>query len=140
MNTIVIDTNILIAALIRNGLVRESLNNHNINFIFPEYGINEIYCYKDEIMTKAEISEREFNILLLRLLKYIKLIPLEIIIDFREEADKIIGNIHKEDAVFIATALAFNCPIWSDDNISRTDVLDDYQKLSVSEVLKSRTK
>ena len=115
MNTIAIDTNIIISALLKDGLKRHLLTNLKLNFVFPEYGLNEIYYYKDEILRKAKINEREFNILLLRLLKYLRLVPLDILINFKEEADKIMGHIHKEDTVFIATALAFNCPVWSDD-------------------------
>ena len=40
---------------------------------------------------------------------------MDIIVNFREEADRIIGFIDRNDASFIATALCFNCPIWSDD-------------------------
>jgi predicted nucleic acid-binding protein len=86
-----------------------------MNFIFPDYGLEEVYYYKDEIIRKSGMSEKEFDVLLLRLLKYIRLVPLGFIIDFKEEAIEIIEHIHKNDVVFIATALAFNCPVWSDD-------------------------
>lgn len=115
MNTIVIDTNVLISALIKDGITRRILTSLEINFIFPEFGLEEIYLNKSEIMEKSELGEKEFNMLLLRLLKYVRLIPTNMIIEFREKADEIIGKIHKEDTAFIATSLAFNCPIWSED-------------------------
>ena len=115
MHTLIIDTNVVISALIKKGLTREILTDFNINFIFPEQGLKEIYFYKSEIIRKAKINEREFDVLLLRLLKYIRLIPTEIFIDFREEAEKIMNKIDKDDTIFVACALAFNCPIWSDD-------------------------
>jgi len=115
MNTLVIDTNILISALIKEGLIREILTNLKLNFIFPELSLEDIYFYKTDIMRKAKINEKQFYTLLLRLLKYVKIIPLDIINSFREEAHEIMGKIDKEDTIFIATALAFNCPIWSDD-------------------------
>ena len=115
MRTLIIDTNVMISALIKNGLTREILTDFNMNFIFPEQGLGEIYFYKSEIIRKAKINERKFDVLLLRLLKYIRLIPTEIFIDFREEADKIMSKIDRDDVVFIACALAFNCSIWSDD-------------------------
>ena len=61
------------------------------------------------------MTGKESDILLLRLLKYIRLIPLEILLPYREYAGKIIGKIDAEDTVFISTALAFNCHVWSDD-------------------------
>jgi len=115
MNILVIDANILISALIKEGLTREILTNLRINFICPENALKSIYSYKKVIIRKAKIDEKTFNIILLRLLKYVNLIPLDIINAFREEADRIIGRIDKEDTIFIATALAFNCPVWSDD-------------------------
>lgn len=115
MNTLVIDANVLISALIKEGFIRQFITDFELNFIFPEFGLEEIYRHKSEIIEKAKINKKEFDVLLLRLLKYIRLIPLEIIISRREEADKIIGHIDKKDAAFIASALAFNCPIWSDD-------------------------
>ena len=115
MNTIVIDTNIIISALIKDGATRKILLDPKFNFIFPEYGLGEIYFYKDYIIKKSKITEEEFDRLLLRMLKYVKLVPSDIIKKFRDLADNIIGKIDKKDTVFIATALAFKCPIWSDD-------------------------
>ena len=112
---ILIDSNILISALIKKGFTRDILTNFNANFLFPEQGLEEIYFYKSEIIRKSKINEKEFYVLLLRLLKYIRLIPIGIFINFKDEANKIMGKIDKDDVLFIATALALNCPIWSDD-------------------------
>jgi predicted nucleic acid-binding protein len=115
MSTLVIDTNILISALIKDSTSRSILTNLKINFIFPQWGIEEIYLYKYSIMKKAGLTEKEFDILLLRMLKYVRLIPADIFAKFKQEADRIIEKIDKNDSAFIATALAFNCPIWSED-------------------------
>jgi len=112
---ILIDSNILISALIKKGFTRDILTNFNVNFLFPEQGLEEIYFYKSEIIKKSKINEKEFYVLLLRLLKYVRLIPIGIFINFKDEANKIIGHIDKTDTIFIAAALALNCPIWSDD-------------------------
>ena len=111
MNTLVIDTNILISALIKEGITREILTNLKINFICPENALKSIYFHKEDILKKSNVDEKTFNIILLRLLKYVNLIPLSILNNFREEADVIMGKIDKEDTIFIATALAFNCPV-----------------------------
>ncbi len=143
MHTRIIDTNVLISALIKKGLTREILTDFNINFIFPEQGLEEIYFYKSEIIRKAKINEREFDVLLLRLLKYIRLIPTEIFVDFREEANKIMNKIDKDDIIFIACALAFDCSIWSDDKhfkkqkeikvFTTKDILENYFKKNEKE-------
>jgi len=112
MNIIVIDTNIFMSALIRDSSTRLLLTNLKINFLFPEFEFKEIEKYKQDILKKSKLSEKEFNILYLRLLKYVRIIPTDVIIKYREESDKIIGHIDNKDTIFVATALAFNCPIW----------------------------
>ena len=112
---IVIDTNIFISALIKNSVTRKMLTDFKINFLIPEFELEEIRNHKQEIILKAGYSEREFDILLLRLLKYVKIAPNDIICKYSKEASEIIEKIDNKDTQFVAAALAFNCPIWSDD-------------------------
>ncbi|MBL7148370.1 MAG: hypothetical protein ISS82_06090 [Nanoarchaeota archaeon] len=105
----------MISALIKKGLTRDILTNFNATFLFPEQGLKEIYFYKSEIIRKSKIDEKGFYVLLLRLLKYVRLIPMDIFINFKDEADKIMGHIDKTDTIFIAVALALNCSVWSND-------------------------
>lgn len=127
---IVIDTNIFISALIKEGITREIILNFDHNFLLPEFAFEEIKEHKSEIIKKSNLFEREFNILFLRLLKYLRIIPANIIFSYREEASKIIGKIDKDDIQFIATALAFNCPIWSND--------DHFQKQKTVKIFKTK--
>ena len=115
MNTFVIDSNVLISALVRDGFVRSMLTDFGMNYIFPEYGVEEIYKYKKLIMKKSGMNTKEFDIILLRLLKYVKLVPLDMATEFEKEAFEIIGHIDEKDVVFVAMALVFDCGIWSDD-------------------------
>lgn len=112
---IVIDTNILMSALIKEGITRYIITDFGLNLLFPELEFREIENHKKEILKKSELSEKEFNILLISLLKYIKIIKTEKILDYREEANEIMSKIDPDDAMFIATALAFDALIWSDD-------------------------
>lgn len=112
---LVIDTNIFISALIKEGVTRKIITQSRINFLFPDYEFSEIKRRKDEIIKKSGLSEKEIDILLLRLLNYVKIIPFNISLKFKEQAEEIIGDIDRDDVVFIATALAFNSRIWSDD-------------------------
>ncbi len=112
---IVIDTNIFISALIKDGLTRNIIVNSKDNLILPDFEIEEIYNHKNEIMKKAKLSEKDFDILLLRLLRYVRIIPVDLIINKKGEAFNIIGYIDPDDVIFFATALTFNASIWSDD-------------------------
>jgi len=87
MKTIVIDTNIIISALLKDGITRKILSDSNFNFIFPEYGLSEIYFYKRYIMQKTNLSETELDKLILRIFKYIKLAPWDIIKKFYSSFD-----------------------------------------------------
>jgi len=129
MNTLVIDTNIFMSGLIKKGLTRKIITNSKINFLFPEFELEEIYNHKKEIIKKAGYSEKEFYVLLLRLLKYVRIIPTDVVVDYKKQAYEIIGYIDEDDVIFIATALAFNCPIWSDDK--------HFQKQNVVKIFKT---
>ena len=127
---IVADTNILISALIKKGVARDFIVNSKNNFLIPEFELYEIYKHKNEIIKKSRLSKKEFDILLLRLLKYVRIIPTHLIINKKGEAENIIGHIDKDDVQFIATALALNAVIWSDDK--------HFQKQKIIKILKTK--
>ena len=112
---IVIDTNVFMSALIRDGFTREFIVKSGWDFIFPEFEFEEIFNYKSEIIRKSGLGETEFNSVFLLLLKYVRVVPMDVVVSFRDKAYGIIGDIDKDDVIFVATSLAFGCPIWSDD-------------------------
>lgn len=112
---IVVDTNVFISALLRNGLTRKLIVELEHNLLFPELELDEIERHREEIIKRSGLSSKEFDILLLRLLNYVKVIPTHIIFPYRKRASEIIEKIDPEDVIFIATALAFNAAIWSND-------------------------
>ena len=87
-----------------------------LRFYYPALAIQEVEKYKDIILEKSRLSNRDYNELLGVLLSYIILVPQEVIVPFIQEANKIMGNIDKKDVIFIAFALAvLNEGIWSED-------------------------
>ncbi len=112
---IVLDSNILISAIIKDKITRKIITSSNNEFLLPEYSFIEIKEHERDILSKAKISKEEFETLIKKLLRYIKIVKTDNILSYREEAEAIIGRIDKDDVLFIATALAFRCPIWSDD-------------------------
>ena len=87
---IVIDTNIIISALIKDGLTRKIILNCKDMLLFPEFEFEEIEKHKEEIIQKSGLSEDEFNELLDYLLKYVHIIKTIEVLKYREEAYKII--------------------------------------------------
>ena len=112
----VVDSNIFIAGILKDGKIRELIANSNEELLIPEIVLEEVEEHKDELIEKSNLEKEEFNNLISRLKKYFKIVPIEEIISYKQEADSIIGNIDKDDVLFFATSLAFGrCPIWSDD-------------------------
>ena len=112
---LVVDTNRLIAALIKNGASRSILKNTEYNFFTPEFALEEIWKYKSLIQKKAGISEQEFSVFLFLLSYKVKFISSEEYTKQMPLAVSIMGHIDKKDVPFIAVALALNASIWSDD-------------------------
>ncbi len=113
---IVIDTNIFIAALIKKeGLARNIIINSGHSFIFPEYEFQEIYKYKEDILKKSGYSEIEFIQAISLLLNHMRIASYEEISNSHDKSIEIMEEIDANDIIFIATALAFDAIIWSED-------------------------
>ena len=114
---IVVDANILIAALLKDSSIREIIINTDNQLLVPEIHFEEIEEHKNELLEKSSLSEEDFYALISRLSKYFKIINNDEILPFIEEAENIMGKIDKDDVPIIATSLAYGvCPIWSDDS------------------------
>ena len=111
---IVVDTNRIIAALIKDSKNREILFDLNFEFFCPDYALEEISNHREEIIRKSKITDKEFEILLSLILERIKIVPKEEYSTYLEEASKLIDDI--DDVPFIALCLAIKADgIWSED-------------------------
>ncbi len=72
---IVIDSNRVIAAMIKESTTREILFDQTFEFIAPDYLISEVSKYKNHIIKSIEVSKREFEILLAIIFEHIAIIP-----------------------------------------------------------------
>ncbi|MFH1916297.1 MAG: PIN domain-containing protein [Nanoarchaeota archaeon] len=112
----VIDSNILISALIRDSTTRRIIMTSNEEFYYPEISFHEIRKYKELILKKSGMDENEYASVLQLLVKHITLVPEEQFIGKLAEANKTLGQIDPDDIVFLATALSINdAKIWSND-------------------------
>jgi predicted nucleic acid-binding protein len=113
---IVLDTNIIISALIRESLVRFLIINSPYKLFLPEFSFIEIKKHLPLIKKKSGLSEQEITIIMEILLRNIKIIPGETLIKYHKAAFKIMGKIDRDDVEFIAAALSVkDAIIWSDD-------------------------
>lgn len=72
---IVIDSNRVIAALVKQGTTRQILFHKSFTFFAPEFILTEIKKYSDEIRKKANIKKEEFDELLSLIFRGIIIIP-----------------------------------------------------------------
>ena len=110
---IVIDTNVIISALLKDSVTRGILTDFRFIFLLPSFSLSEISKYKEEICKKAGITLQEFYELFERIMRNIQIINHDFYSAYIKEAEGLINDI--EDVSFLALALSSNCLIWSDD-------------------------
>ena len=135
---LVIDSNILISALIKNSKTREIILRSGIKFLHPKISIKNLGKYKKEILEKSEMNEDDYGKIYDLLLNNVELFENEIFLDKLNEANKIIGETDIEDVPFIARALSIETNgIWSDDKpFQKQDKIKIFKTEEVIEFLK----
>lgn len=112
----VLDTNILISALIKDSVTRRILVESDMKFYFPELSLHEVRKHQDLIRKKSGLSNAELEDMTARILAHVALIPEEDIQSQLPRAKAMMADIDPDDAVFVAAALArADAVVWSDD-------------------------
>ena len=115
---LVVDANILFAALIKVSATSDLIVDNSLNLSSVEFIFSEFEKYKDLIKEKTERSEEEFERFMEIIQKKIKLIPYEEFELFIKEAEKISPD--PKDTEYLALALKLNCAFWSNDKKLKT--------------------
>jgi predicted nucleic acid-binding protein len=134
---IVIDTNRLIAALLRSSVSREIILNDKFDLSSPDIIVSEINKHRKYLIEKSKIKPGEFEIILSTLLEKISMIPFD---DFKHEfmnAVNIMRDIDVTDVAFIAVSLASNADgIWTEDKgFSRQKIVKVYSTIDLIELI-----
>ena len=113
---IVLDTNVFISALVKDSITRRLIVENKNILLFPENIFQEIREHKEEIIKKTGLSQEDYDKLISKILKYVYIVPKELVIFRKDQAYEIVKDIDVDDVLFFATALIFkNSIIWSDD-------------------------
>lgn len=113
---LVTDTGILISAILKDSATREILLFADIEFLLPEYALEEYEKHRKVVSKRSGLSEKDLNIILSLLLDNIRIVSVSKIKPYLENAYKIIGLTDPFDVPFVALALATeNNGIWSND-------------------------
>ena len=111
---IVIDTNRIIAALIKDSTSRNILCSPKFSFFAPEFSRSEINKYERVIRNKTNLAHEEFNHLLSLLFEHITILPSSTYHLFLKKCTAYISDV--DDVPFLAAALAINADgIWTED-------------------------
>lgn len=112
---LVIDSNLLMAALIKDSIVRRIIISNKFVLIAPEYLFDEITKYSGVISDKADISLQDLQIFVGILLENIHLVKAQNYMDKINEAKEIMNEDIK-DVPYVACYLAMHADgIWSED-------------------------
>lgn len=112
---VVVDANMVMAALIKESKAREVLESGMFGFFSPEFILEEVDKYKGLILEKSGLGEEEFELLTSMVFKNIKIVPASGYEAFKEAAAEIIKEDVK-DAPYVACYLALKCDgIWTND-------------------------
>tara|TARA_Y100000310_G_scaffold336553_1_gene421413 strand:- start:192 stop:608 length:417 start_codon:yes stop_codon:yes gene_type:complete len=112
---LVVDTNIIISALLKDSLTRKILTRGNLELLTLDFSIEEIGKYKNHLIRKAGITEEIFEHVLDSIKDKMEIVIDDVVLLKMEEASNIMDKIDPDDTPFIAAALATKSNIWSDD-------------------------
>ncbi|MEK6808387.1 MAG: PIN domain-containing protein [Nanoarchaeota archaeon] len=126
---IIIDSNVLFSALIKDSLTRKIILDYDGELLFPVYIFQEYEKHRKELIKRSGMQNSEILHLINLVLRKVAIVPNDVLDSYKDEAFKIIKDIDPDDILFIACALAYeNSIIWSDDkklkNQSRVKILN----------------
>ena len=110
---LVVDANEIFAALIKESKTYKLIFDERLHLFSTEFFFTEFKEHSEEIREKTGKTEEELNNLLDVLIKRIALVPMEELLPYLDEAEKISPD--PDDVAYIALALKLKCAIWSQD-------------------------
>ena len=138
---IIIDSNELFSALIKDSVTRKIILDYDGFFLFPSFIFEEIQEHKTELLKKSGMSEEDFNKLLQLILKKVVIVPNEVLVPYKKEAFEIVKTIDPDDVLFVACALAYpNSIIWSNDRkLKKQSIVKVFNTKEIIKLLQIRS-
>lgn len=113
---LVVDANIVFSILLKSeGKTADLLFCDNFVLFTPEFILDEIKKYEEEIIKRAEITKNEFNVFLNIIFSRIRIILKNEFEQLLNEAGRLCPD--KKDLTYLALALHLNCSVWSNDKV-----------------------
>lgn len=117
IETIVIDTNIIVSALISNNQsTLRAIFDSNVLLVSPKFVIVELFKHSERIQKATKLSKDEILELLSSIINQIKFYDEGLIsIGSWTEAYRLCRDIDLKDTPYIALALELNVKLWTKD-------------------------
>lgn len=104
---LIVDTNVLLSALIKDSNSRLILLHPNFEFFIPEYALEEFTKHKDVIVSKSGLKSNDLDILIGLIFENVITVPISSFAKHIPHAREIMNDIDPNDTPFIALALSF---------------------------------
>ena len=137
---IIVDANIFIAALLKNGATRKLLLNDELALYAPEYVIEEIFNHIQECEKKSHLPRSSLEELVKVLIIESKMIiiPKDELRQYIKKADEITPD--PDDVMYFAAALKQNIGIWSNDKaLQQQKIVKVYSTNDLIKLLENTT-
>lgn len=121
---LVVDANVLLAAFLKEARTRELLFDERLSLVAPEHLISEIshhLNYSSSLRKRIQLSKQELQELFNLLTGRIQTIPKQSY-QLHMKTSLAVAP-HAEDAPYLAVALQYSIPIWSNDKGIRNQAL-----------------
>ena len=110
---LVVDTNILLSALLKPSTTQKLLFSDKIRLFAPEFSLREIEKYSIEFAKRMGKTRLEFKLAVSLITSNVQFVPEQEYKKFEEQSKKLLSD--KKDWPFMALALSKKIPIWSND-------------------------
>ena len=122
---IVVDTNVVMSALLSDSRTRELMRDLDAELYAPEHLKQEVEKHRDLMLERSGLDEGELDALVERLFRHLRFVGSEELELHREAAKEAIVEVDPDDVVFVATALSVDAVVWSDgSDLRRQDAVD----------------
>lgn len=135
---IVVDTNILISSLLKDGLTRRILFLAPFDMYTISYARSEIEANQAELLRKSKLDDSSFAYIMDIIFSKIKLASSDIIEPYRHRSMDVMREIDIDDSPFLALAMALECPIWSNDShFKKQNIIKAFTTADIISLLKT---
>ncbi len=111
---LVVDANILFAALLRGGWTRQLWFKPGVTLYAPRFILSEYLAHRDELRRKFNGSDGELDEIFRRLTNDLALVEDSELVAYAFASEHLTAD--PDDLPYLACALAVNADIWSNDH------------------------